>query len=217
MKADSDLKRDVEAELRWAPDLDQTDVAAKVNGGVVSLTGYVASYAQRCAAEAAVKRVAGVTGIANDLAVRAVLGAIPTDPQIARDAVAALRSELPLIWEQLRPVVHEGHVALEGSVEWHYERERAEAVVRRVHGVVSVRNSIRLSPRLVPADVKEKILAAFARSAAIDAGHITVEAEGNEVTLRGEVRSWAERDEAQQTAWRAPGVAEVKNEITVRV
>ncbi len=216
MKSDADIKRDVEAELLWSPEVDQTDIAVKLNGGVVTLTGYVKSYFEKYRAEAAVKRVAGVRAVANDLAVRAPMGGLPPDPEIARNVVAALRAELPLAWENIKPLVHEGHVALEGTVQWHYERESAEAAVRRVPGVVSVRNSISLKPRVFTGEIKHKIEEAFERNAIIDAQGITVEARDGEVTLRGEVRSWAEHDQAQQTAWAAPGVTRVKNELVIR-
>jgi osmotically-inducible protein OsmY len=216
MRPDTDIKRDVEAELKWAPDVFDTDIAVKVTGGVVTLTGYAASAYEKYRAEAAVKRVRGVAAVANDLAVRAPLGGMPTDPEIARDAVAALKMELPLVWEEIRPIVKGGHVALEGTVEWHNQRERAESAVRRLHGVLSVRNSIRLKPRLATSEIKHRIEEAFRRSAVIDAQKVIVDASGSEVTLRGEVRSWAEHDQAQATAWAAPGVLIVKNEITVR-
>jgi len=216
MRTDSDVRRDVEAELQWTPELDETDIAANVNDGVVTLTGYAKSYFEKYRAEAAVKRVAGVRAVANDLAVRALLGAMPTDPEIARNAVAALHAALPRVSESIKPIVHEGHVGLEGTVEWHYERESAEAAVRRVPGVVSVRNSIRLKPRVFTAEIKHKIEDAFRRNAIIDAQRVAVEAHGGEVILRGEVRSWAEHDEAQQMAWAAPGVTNVRNELTIR-
>src|SRR6516165_1833142 len=215
MKTDAEMRRDVEAELQWSPDVDQTDIAVKVSGGVVTLAGYVRSYADKYRAEAAVKRVAGVSAVANDLAVRVPLGGTPTDPEIARGAVAALERDLAQVAEDIKALVHEGHVALEGTVEWH-QRERAERAVRSVPGVISVRNSIRLEPRLAPAEIKRQIEQAFQRSAAVDAQHITVETRGPEITLRGEVRSWSECDEAIRTAWSAPGVINVRNEIRVR-
>ena len=217
MRPDTDIKRDVEAELKWAPDVWEMDIAVKVTDGVVSLTGYAANAHEKYRAEAAAKRVAGVTAVANDLAVRAPLGGVPTDPEIARDAVAALKLELPFDWENIKPIVKQGHVGLEGTVEWNDQRERAETAVRRLHGVISVRNSISLKPRVAPTEIKHRIEEAFRRSAVIDAGKVSVDARGSEVTLRGEVRSWAERDQAQQTAWAAPGVLQVKNEITVRI
>jgi len=216
MRADIDIKNDVEAELKWAPDVWDTDIAVKVTGGVVSLTGYAASAHDKYCAEAAAKRVRGVAAVANDLAVRTPFGGMPTDPEIARDAVAALKLELPLIWDSIKPIVKEGHVALEGTVEWHDQRDRAEAAVRRVRGVLSVRNSISLKPRVATGEIKHRIEEAFRRSAIVDAQRVTVDACGSEVTLRGEVRSWAERDQAQQTAWAAPGVLTVRNEMTVR-
>lgn len=217
MRADSDIKRDVEAELKWAPDVWDTDIAVKVTEGVVALTGYAASVHDKYRAEAAAKRVRGVAAVANDLAIRAPLGGMPTDPEIARDAVAALKLELPFIWESIKPIVKQGHVALEGTVEWHDQRDRAEGAVRRLRGVLSVRNSISLKPRVAAGEIKHRIEEAFRRSAIIDAHKVVVDAQGSEVTLRGEVRSWAERDQAQQTAWAAPGVLTVRNEINVRI
>ncbi|HVC30739.1 MAG TPA: BON domain-containing protein, partial [Steroidobacteraceae bacterium] len=168
MRADGDIERDVEAELKWAPEVDETDIAVKVGNGVVTLTGYASSAYEKYRAEAAVKRVAGVTAVANDLEVRWPFGGRPTDPEIARDAVAALKIELPLAWEGIRPIVKEGHVGLEGTAEWHYERERAESAVRRVRGVLGVRNSIGLKPRTAPGEIKRKIEDAFRRNALID-------------------------------------------------
>ena len=217
MRTDTDTQRDVESELRWAPDVNEGDIAVKVGGGVATLTGYVPSYPDKYRAEAAAKRVRGVLAVANDIEVRLPAGAFRSDPHIARDTVAALKCALPLNWEHVTPLIHEGRVALEGDLDWHFERERAETAVRHVPGVVSVRNSIRLTHRGTRVDIKDKIEAAFRRSATIDAERIRVEASGSEVTLRGEVRSWAEREQAQQAAWAAPGVTHVNNELTMRI
>jgi osmotically-inducible protein OsmY len=216
MKTDSEIKRDVEAELRWDPQIDQTDIAVKVNQGVATLTGFTASYVEKYRAEEATQRVAGVAGVANDIAVRLRSGEGLSDPQIARAAVAALQTALPTICSAIKPIVHEGSVTLEGEVDWQYQRERAESAVREVHGVLRVRNAIVIKPHVAVAEIKHSIEEAFRRNAEVDANRITVDAQGNEITLRGEVRSFAERDEAQRTAWSAPGVVQVKNELTVR-
>jgi osmotically-inducible protein OsmY len=215
MKSDINIKQDVEAELKWSPDVDETDIAVKVHGGEVTLSGYVRNYFESHRAEIAVKRVKGVAAVANDIEVRPFANS-PADPEIARAALAALKIELPLAWENVRPIVHQGRVTLEGTVDWEYQREGADNAMRRLNGVLSVRNSIRIEPKIAPADIKQKIEDAFRRLAHVDAGHITVETSGSDVTLRGEVRSWAERDQAQQSAWSAPGVAKVINELTVR-
>jgi osmotically-inducible protein OsmY len=78
-----------------------------------------------------------------------------------------------------------------------------------------VRNSIKIKPTVVGSGLKEKIAAAFRRNAQLDADTITVEEHNGEITLRGKVRSWAEREQAFSTAWSAPGVTHVINEINV--
>ncbi len=215
MKSDMDVKRDVEAELKWSPQVDDTDIAVKVVSGEVTLTGFARNYLERHQAELATRRVKGVAALANDIQVRS-LAQGPSDPEIARAALAALKQELPVSWDKIKPVVKEGRISLEGQVEWHYQRERAENAVRFLSGVISVFNAIVVQPSLAPDNIKHRIEEAFRRMAEVDASHIKVEAKDSRITLRGEVHSWAERDQAQQSAWSAPGVTHVDNALTVR-
>jgi osmotically-inducible protein OsmY len=215
MRTDSDIERDVKDELQWDPDLDATDIAVSVKNGVVTLTGFARSYTDKYEAEAAAKRVAGVVGVANDIEVRMPSVDERPDPEIARDAVAAIKSQLPISSEHIRVVVKNGWVTLEGDVEWQYQRTTAETAVRRIKGVKGVTNLIMLRPRAEPSDIKRKIQEAFKRSAEVDANRIQVEANGGEVILKGTVRSWIEREEAERVAWSAPGVTNVVDRIVV--
>jgi osmotically-inducible protein OsmY len=216
MRSDADIKRDVEDELRWDPDINATDIAVAVKDGVVTLAGFVRSYGQKQQAEDDTKRVVGVMGVANDIDVRLPIVERRPDPEIARDVVAALKRNLPYASEHLKVVVQQGVVTLEGSVEWQFQRERAAISAQRIRSVKSIINQIVVVPRLPPTEIKRRIEEAFRRNAEIEAGGIEVVAEGSNVTLRGAVGSWAERKEAERVAWTAPGVARVDNRITVK-
>jgi osmotically-inducible protein OsmY len=215
MRSDQDIRRDVELELDWDPEIDARDIAVTAKSGVVTLTGFTKSYAHKYQAERDAKRVYGVVAVANDIEVRLPAIDQRPDPDIARDAVARLRNELPLFADDIKILVKHGWLTLEGAVEWNFQRDRAEAAVRRVNGIKGVSNMIVVNPLVTPSDLKREIEDAFKRNAELDANNIQVEVSDGVVTLKGKVRSLAERQEAQRVAWWAPGVTRVDNRLVV--
>ena len=215
MKSDTEIERDVREELKWDPDLDAEDIAVSVKNGVVTLAGFTKSYTDRLEAEAAAKRVAGVLAVANDIEVRLPAIDQRPDPDIARDAVAAMKSALPISYDRIKAIVKGGWITLEGAVEWQYQKSTAETAVRKVKGVKGVTNVITVKPKVEPSELQRKIMEAFKRNAEVDANRITVEANGSEVILKGTVRSWIEREEAERVAWSAPGITRVEDRIVV--
>lgn len=214
------LQHDVQEELEWEPSIDAAHIGvAATQPGVVTLTGTVATYVEKISAERAAKRVTGVRAVANDIEVRPVGSMKRTDTDLAQGVLRALEWDIAVPDEKIKARVYDGWVTLEGEVALQFQRAAAESTVRRLSGVRGVTNQIRLQvgPPVQPAEVKDRIEAALRRSAEIDARGIQVDAKDSMITLRGKVRTWAERDEAERAAWGAPGVLAVKDELTVGI
>ena len=220
MTNSTNLQHVVQEELEWEPSVDASQIGVvAIQSGVVTLTGTVATYAEKVSAERAAKRVSGVRAVANDIEVRPIGSMKRTDTDIAQAVLRALDWDIAVPHEKIKARVDDGWVTLEGEVVLQFQRAAAENAVRRLNGVRGVTNQIRLQvrPSVQPAEVKDRIEAAFRRSAEIDARGIQVDTKDSMITLRGKVRTWAERDEAEQAAWAAPGVLAVKDELTVGI
>jgi osmotically-inducible protein OsmY len=211
---DASIARHVSEELDWDPRVLSDDVSVKVHDGVVTLTGFVNGYSQKIAAERAAQRVYGVRGVADDITVKPLLAR--TDPQVAEDVVHALGMRDDVPDGTAKVLVKDGWVTLDGRADWAFQRAAAESVARNVRGVKGVSNSIILKPRVSPKGVHDLIRGALHRNAEVDARRIAVDAADGTVTLRGNVASWSERWQAESAAWAAPGVAKVRNELSIQ-
>ncbi len=215
MKNDIQIQQDVQQELKWEPFLNAAEIGVAVKNGVVTLSGIVDSYAKKTTAEKAAKRVAGVKALAEDILLSVSPREEKSDAEIAAAALTALKWNSAVRDEKVKIKVENGNVKLDGEVEWEYQRKDAKLAIENLEGVKSVLNLITLKPKIDPINIQNKINNAFHRSATLDSKKITVDVIGSTITLRGTVRSLAEKDDAEIVAWNAPGVLNVKSELLV--
>ncbi len=215
IRTDEAIQTDILEELKWDTRVQPNEIGVMVKDGIVTLTGWVDSYLKKMAAEEAAHRVRGVKAVANDIEVRLPGSAERTDADLAKAVITALKWQAAIPAGTLDVTVSQGWVTLKGEVEFGFQKRFAERAVQRLSGVKGVTNLITVKPRLSPSDLKQQIERALIRNAETDARNITVEVQGSKVILRGTVRSYAEKQAAEDTAWSAPGVSEVDNRIVI--
>ena len=215
MKTDSQLQSDVMDELVWDPSIDHAHIGVTAKGGVVTLSGFVSNFAQKMTAEHAAERVQGVQGIAEELKVRFPSDPKTNDDEIARRVLDVFAWDVTIPKNKLTVKVENGYVTLNGALDWNYQKEAARKAAGKIAGVMGVNNRIELSNAAVAGDVRERIMAAFNRSATADASALRVTADGSTIKLSGNVHGRHERQVAERTAWAAPGVFFVEDNLVV--
>lgn len=214
-KSDSQLQHDVIAELEWEPAVDHADIGVAVTEGVVTLSGYVKSFSEKLAAEKAVRRVAGVRAIAEEIKVRLPSDRKLADHEIAKRIVDMIAWTASIPADKVKVKVEQGWVTLTGTVDWYFQSAEARKAAARVSGVIGVSNLIEIEQMPASADVKARIVSAFKRQADLDAAGVTVTTDGGTVKLSGKVHAWNERSIAERAAWSAPGVTKVEDHLSV--
>ncbi len=216
MKNDMQIQQDVIEQLKWEPILNAAEIGVSVKNGIVTLSGIVDTYSKKYFAEDAAKKVAGVKAVAENIQVGISPAFRKTDTEIAEAVVSSLKWHTSVPEGKIKVKVEDSVVTLDGDVEWEYQRNSARKAIENIAGIRRINNFITIKPLSNPANVKQRILDAFQRSASIDAGVITVDTIGGRVILKGYVRSFAEREDAENAAWAAPGVTAVENKLVLK-
>lgn len=217
MKTDATLKEDVMDELDWEPSIDATEIGVTVKNGIVTLSGNVNTYAEKIAAERAAKRVYGVKAVVENVDVKVSGTYKRTDEDIALSVLNNLKWNTSVPEQDIQVKVEDGWVTLEGEVEWNYQKEAAINAIRNLSGVRGVTNLLKVEAAVEPSDIQDKIRKSFERNAEIDADQVNVKIEGHKVILTGTIQSWAEKQQAKNAAWSAPGVTEVEDNLQIKV
>ena len=217
MKTDLQIQKDVMEELQWQPFLHSSEIGVAVKNGIVTLSGIVDTYSKKIAAEKAVKKVAGVKAIAEDIQVGVSPIYRKTDAEVAEAILNALKWHSVIQEDKIKIKVEDGIVKLEGEVEWEYQRNIVRKAIENLSGIRYVTNLISVKPKITPNELEQKINNAFLRNATIDAGKINVNVDGNKFVLTGKVRSFAESEDAANVAWAAPGVLNVENKLEIEL
>lgn len=215
MATNTQLQHDVQEELECEPSVDATQIGVAARDGVITLTGTTRTYAQKMSAERVAKKVYGVKGVANDITVKVDGDLRKSDTDIAEAALNALKWDTTIPDDTVKVTVRNGWITLEGAVDWGYQREGAARVVRNMAGVAGVINNITVNAKPSTADIKDRIRSTFTRHAELDSRRVRVDVQKGTVKLQGNVRSWAEKKEAEEAAWAAAGVMEVENQLLV--
>ena len=216
MSDNNELYTNIIEKLRFEPGLDDSQVAVSTkDGGIVILGGKVKSYAEKHLAEEAVKKLANVKGIANELVVDLALSYKRSDVDILKAAMSALKWSMFIPHDQIKVTVESGHLTLSGEVEYNYQKERAAKALRNLYGTTGITNNIKVKPSVTPFEVKAQIIKEFERNARIDASNIKVEVDGGTVTLKGSVKNLDEDEEAENAAWSVPGVSNIINDMFI--
>jgi osmotically-inducible protein OsmY len=215
MKTDAEIQRDVMEELKWEPFLIASEIGVAVHNGVVTLGGFVDTYAKKFAAEHAAWRVKGVKAIAEELQVLLTDDGKLPDAEIAENIVNALKWNNSLSEDKIKINVMDGWVTLSGEVDWKYEKDLAHNAIRYLKGVKGDNNEITVKPSVNKAVVKDHIYEALERNAHFEAETIKVETIGNTVVLKGTIRSWNERQAVERAAWSTPGVSSVQDDLVM--
>ena len=215
MSVDAQLQKAVLAELKWEPSVKAGHIGVAADNGVVTLTGHVEHYAQKRAAAEAARRVKGVKAVAEEIEVRLPSELALHDDAIASAAIHRLQSNIHVPKDAIKIDVEKGWVSLRGTVDWNFQREAAAQDVRMVHGVRGVSNLITIKPQVDVSAIADDITHALHRSWFFDPQTIRVKADEGKVRLSGTVRSPNEMRVAARTAWAAPGVIDVVNDLVV--
>ena len=214
-ESNEELQKDVQDAIKWEPLLNPAEIGVIAEDGVITLTGTVDSYAKKLEAEDAAKSVKGVKAVIVKLEIKFNSEwEREDDSEIAGEIIEAAKWNWDIPEDKIKAKVENGWVTLDGEVDFYFQKEAIEDLVKNHSGITGVTNNITIEESEDQVEEKD-IERALRRNWFIDDSNIEVHVSNHDVTLTGSVESWFERDKAERIAWNALGVWSVNNQLVL--
>ena len=215
MKTNRELQIDVLEAIKWEPLLKQAEIGVDANDGVITLSGIVSSYIKKSQAVDTAKKITGVKAVVEKIEIEFNTNDEKSEAEIAVGVLNALKSNRDIPFDRLQIEVEDGHVTLDGKLEWNHQKQAAQQLAGTIDGIKVLTNHIEIESDS-PDDIeKADIEQAIERNWAMNNQDIQVYVSGNVVTLTGVVHSFYQKEVAEKMAWNAPGVWAVNNELII--
>ena len=215
MKKDTNLQQKVQDALHWDSLLKHSEIGVLAKDGIVTLTGFVDSYAKKLKAEAIVKDIKGVSALVEKIEVKFGGEGAVTDAEIANQVVNVLKWNWEIPNDAIKVQVENNWVTLEGSLQWNYQRETVKNLVNNLSGIRGINNKMTIKTELHDSIEKDIILDAIARDWSINGEEVDITVVDKKVTLSGLVHSLYQKHQAEKIVWNTPGVWFVDNNLEV--
>ena len=215
MKTDEKLLLDVSNALKSELLTANCDIGVASKNGTITLMGAMDYYIKKTDAEQIAKEVTGIKSVVNKIDVRLNSWEEKKDLEITAKILNAFRWNWNTLNDTIKVNVTNGWVTLTGALAWNYQKEAAKEAITNLMGVKGVSNNIIIQSQKDVKIEKTNLINALQNHLALDSQHIEIVVLDSNITLKGTVNCWFQKELAGRIAWKTPGVVNVDNELMI--